>query len=125
MLDLSQIKERYLMWFLYLLGIVIALVIDYVIARRFADIAEMKGHEGNTYFWFTFLLGVVGMLMVIALPVETKDENHKTELHPAKDIWANVQVNAANAQATKRCPHCLEMVKVVSNKCEMCGKEIK
>ena len=39
--------------------------------------------------------------------------------------WAKVQVNASNAQATKRCPHCLEMVKVVSNKCEMCGKEIK
>ena len=113
------------MWFLYLLCIIIALIIDYVIAKKFADIAEMKGHEGNTYFWFTFLLGVVGMLMVIALPVETKDENHKTELPPAKDIWAKVQANVANAQATKRCPHCLEMVKVVSNKCEMCGKEIK
>lgn len=56
------------MWFLYLLGIVIALVIDYFIAKKFSDIAEMKGHEGNTYFWFTFWLGLVGMLMVIALP---------------------------------------------------------
>ena len=109
------------MWFLYLLCIIIALIIDYVIAKKFADIAEMKGHEGNTYFWFTFLLGVVGMLMVIALPVETKNENDNT----AKDIWKKVQTNVANAQATKRCPHCLEMVKVVSNKCEMCGKEIK
>ena len=113
------------MWFFYLLGIIIVLIIDYAIAKQFEDIAEMKGHEGSTYFWFTFLTGVAGMLMVIALPVETKDENHKTELPPAKDIWAKVQVNASNAQATKRCPHCLEMVKVVSNKCEMCGKEIK
>ena len=56
------------MWFLYLLGMVIALIIDYVIAKKFEEIAEMKGHEGGTYFWFTFFLGVVGMLMVVALP---------------------------------------------------------
>ena len=56
------------MWFLYLLGIVIVLIIDYVIAKKIEEIAEMKGHKGGTYFWFTFIFGAVGMLMVIALP---------------------------------------------------------
>ena len=68
------------MWFLYLLGIVIALIIDYVIAKKFEEIAEMKGHEGNTYFWFTFLLGMVGMLMVIALPTLLEEDEPKPSI---------------------------------------------
>lgn len=56
------------MEFLYLSGIVIAIIVDYIVAKRFSDIAEMKGHKGSTYFWFTLFLGIVGMLMVIALP---------------------------------------------------------
>lgn len=45
-----------------------ALVIAFfvLIARKFASIAEMKGHQG--YFWWCLLLGVVGWAMVIALP---------------------------------------------------------
>ncbi len=62
------------MWFLYLVCLIIALIIGYIIAQKFSDIAEMKGHEGGTYFWFTFLFGLVGMLMVIALPNETKND---------------------------------------------------
>ena len=42
MLILSDTKERYDMWILYLLGVAIALVIDYVVARKFADIAEIS-----------------------------------------------------------------------------------
>ena len=39
-----------------------------IIGVAFRDIAEMKGHEGRQYFWWTFILGLVGMMMVIALP---------------------------------------------------------
>ena len=111
------------MWFFYLLGIVVALIIDYFIAKKFEEIAEMKGHIGSTYFWYTFIFGVVGMLMVIALPVQTAGDNHKTVLPPAKDIWAKAQANAANVQSTKRCPYCGDIVKL--DRCEMCGKEVK
>ena len=68
------------MRFFYLLGIVIALIINIVTAIKFAAIAEMKGHEGNTYFWFTFLLGMVGMLMVIALPTLLEKDEPKPSL---------------------------------------------
>jgi hypothetical protein len=54
--------------FLTVIAIIIALAVDYFIAIKFAEIAEMKGHYDGCYFWFTFLLGPVGMLMVIALP---------------------------------------------------------
>ena len=73
------------MWFLYLLGIVIVLIIDYVIAKKFEEIAEMKGHEGGTYFWFTFIFGVVGMLMVIALPEVLIEEAPKQSIIKPKD----------------------------------------
>ena len=56
------------MWIVYLLGIMIGLVINYFVAKEIAEIAEMKGFFGITYFWFTFFLGIVGILMVIALP---------------------------------------------------------
>lgn len=63
------------MLFLYLVCLIIALIIDYIIAEKFSDIAEMKGHEGSTYFWFTFLFGLVGMLMVVALPNKNTKNN--------------------------------------------------
>ena len=111
------------MWFLYLLGIVIALIIDYVIAKKFEEIAEMKGHEGGTYFWFTF--GLVGILIVIALPINDKGSNHKstsTTLPPPKDIFAKMKADSS-ANAVKRCPYCGAVVKL--GRCEMCGKEVK
>lgn len=40
----------------------------YSVAREFARIAAMKGHTEARYFWWTFLLSAVGMLMVVALP---------------------------------------------------------
>ena len=96
------------MWFLYLLGIVIALIIDYVIAKKFEEIAEMKGHEGSTYFWFTFMFGVVGMLMVIALPntkvppvfnsSEKKDVPITINSAPTPKITTNETHNTSNVQ---------------------------
>lgn len=39
-----------------------------VIAAEFSSIAAEKGYTGKKYFWFTFLVPAVGILMVIALP---------------------------------------------------------
>ena len=111
------------MWFLYILGILIALVIDYAVAKQFEEIAEMKGHIGSTYFWFTFILGIVGMLMVIALPDRSANQTPKIVSPSVKTISVKPQTNAANAQATKRCPYCGDIVKL--GRCEMCGKEVK
>ena len=51
-----------------LLVIVAVLWLWYYVAKEFAKIAAMKGHEETRYFWWTFLLSAVGMLMVVALP---------------------------------------------------------
>lgn len=56
-------------WLLgWLIGIIVVLIIQYFIAREFQRIAEMKGHYEKRYFWITFFLWIVGMLLVIALP---------------------------------------------------------
>ncbi len=55
-------------YLIYVVVIALVLVIDYLIARAFQDIAIMKGHNDGKYFWISFLLGFVGYLMVIALP---------------------------------------------------------
>lgn len=53
-------------WILMILAIVLA--VNGVVATKFSDIAGMKGHDGSSYFWYVFLLGMIGMLMVVALP---------------------------------------------------------
>lgn len=50
------------------LGSLLVLAFAYAFAKEFESIADMKGHYGRRYFWFTFFFGPVGMLMVIALP---------------------------------------------------------
>ena len=109
------------MWFLYLLGCIIAIVIDYIIAKKFEEIAEMKGHDGSTYFWFTFIFGLVGMLMVIALP-NTRAITIKTlpEKQPASVPKNEVVVPAQKATHSWRCDNCGNMA--TQSPCEYCGK---
>ena len=109
------------MWFFYLLCIVIALIIDYVIAKKFEEIAEMKGHYGNTYFWFTFIFGLIGMLMVIALPntkaITIKNlPDKQVPLAPKNEVVAPVQ----RATHSWRCDNCGKMA--TQSPCEHCGK---
>lgn len=54
--------------FLYLLFVAFLLVFAYFIAHWFFEVAEEKGYHSKKYFWICFWLGVVGYLLVIALP---------------------------------------------------------
>ena len=53
---------------LIVLGAILVIVLWYFIGKEFQRIAAMKGHEETRYFWWTLLLGPVGMMMVVALP---------------------------------------------------------
>ena len=50
-----------------LLVLVAAIAINVAVANVFKDIAEDKGYYDN-FFWWVFFLGIIGMLMVVALP---------------------------------------------------------
>ncbi len=53
---------------LIILGSIAAIVLWVFVALEFRKIAAMKGHDEAKYFWWTFFMGPVGMLMVVALP---------------------------------------------------------
>ena len=50
------------------IGGIVAIIICAAFASAFKKIAEEKGHDGSKYFWLCFLFGVIGMIMVAALP---------------------------------------------------------
>lgn len=60
---------------LIFLAAIVVLVVWYFAALEFRRIAAMKGYDESKYFWWTFLAGPIGMMMVIALPqkAETPD----------------------------------------------------
>lgn len=53
---------------LIFIGGIVMLFIAWLISSEFQFIAEQKGHVSRKYFWFCFLFGIIGYLMVIALP---------------------------------------------------------
>ena len=57
-------------WLILVLLLILAglLVLNYFIAKQFHQIAIQKGHPQRKYFWWSFWLGLVGYLMVVALP---------------------------------------------------------
>ncbi len=55
----------YLLW---ILAGVVALVLDYFVAREFYQIAAIKGWPGKKYFFFAFFFSIAGYIMVAALP---------------------------------------------------------
>lgn len=56
--------------------IVFVISIGVLVANEFSSIAAEKGYVNKKYFWFTFLIPVVGMLMVIALPDRRNSMTH-------------------------------------------------
>lgn len=53
---------------LIILGAIVVIAVAYFAAKEFKSIAEMKGHDPERYFWWCFFVGIVGMMMVVALP---------------------------------------------------------
>lgn len=48
--------------------VAIILIIDWLVAKQFDEIAKMKGYPERKYLWWCFWLGIAGWLMVVALP---------------------------------------------------------
>lgn len=69
-----------------LLILALAIWIWYLFSREFYRIAVHKGFEEKKYLWLTFWFGLIGILLVIALP------DHSVR---------NVNMPAATAPAAK------------------------
>ena len=53
---------------LFLMVCLFFLVIAYLIANEFYKVAQAKGYSEKKYLWLSFWLGIIGYLLVIALP---------------------------------------------------------
>lgn len=50
---------------------IVVLALAILIAKEFAFAAREKGYGEEKYFWYSFLFGIVGWLIVIALPCKS------------------------------------------------------
>ena len=71
------------MLFLYILLFILVIVLDYYIAKQFESAAADKGYADSKYFHMCFWLGLVGYLLVIALP--DRKRNSIREVAPPRD----------------------------------------
>lgn len=102
------------MWGWYILGALVALGVNALVAARFAEIAEYKGH-GENYFWWCFLLGVPGYLMVVALPdIEARPKVEK------KSVSSIMHSSHPNAGGVTRSVS--QSASSNSWKCSSCGR---
>ncbi len=94
-----------------ILGITIALVIQFFIAKQFEKIAIMKGHPNAHAFAWCFWLGIVGYIYVAALPnISLNNTILKNKANPT--------TNAAFNRYT--CNSIIKTEKVTSGKCFGC-----
>ena len=97
-----------------IVAIVIAICINVFLANCFYQIACEKGFEEWKYFWIPFIFGLVGYLLVIALP-DRKDENRQTmpleKMHhnkrqptpPMANSWCCTKCGSFNPYDVIRC----------------------
>lgn len=80
------------MGMLLVLVIFLVIYLDVFIAQQFDEIAVMKGHLDKKYFWIAFFLGIVGYILIAALPDRNSApyENKSISVPPLKQ---STQVN--------------------------------
>ena len=65
------------------LAVIVALLyLQYVIAKEFYSAAVTKGYSNRKYLWYCFFLGMIGYLMVIALPNKIVTTNQSADELP-------------------------------------------
>ena len=125
-------------WIIYVIIVLVCdLIIAYIAACKFSEIAEMKGHKGREYFWYTFWLGIIGMLMVVALPNLKAAEKKVAPVKPIPvDNEPTLQsieqaqtsntgappVSATISNGEKVCPKCGLSQRANRSVCWSCGQ---
>ena len=67
------------------------LVVWYFLAKEFYAIAQEKGYDDRKYFWWSFLFGIAGCLLVVALPDRSNAQ---------KEINASIKDSRFTTQTT-------------------------
>ena len=67
---------------LIVFGSVLLLCVDCFIACEFFEISTKKGYADVRYFWYCFIFGIIGYLVVIALPNKIAVKNSVSDELP-------------------------------------------
>ena len=116
---------------LIIILVLIGLVISYVIAEEFMEIASKKGYFNRKYFWYCFLFGLAGYLIIIALPaIENKahknifdnEKNNAIEKDENKKEYIGnfSKFDFSDEDGLKQCPNCGTCHDSVYNVCPAC-----
>ena len=73
--SLSSSSNTLLALVAFILVAVAAILILYLLADAFYEVAKKKGHSEKKYFWFPFIFGFAGYMLVIALPNNLTSQN--------------------------------------------------
>ena len=49
---------------------ILLLCVDGLLAAEFFEIANFKGYDDQKYFWYAFLFGIPGFLLIMAIPTK-------------------------------------------------------
>lgn len=71
--------------FLIVLALAVVVTVQYVLSVEFFDVALLKGYKEKKYFWYGFLFGIVGFLLIIALP-DRNNMNKPSEQFSADEL---------------------------------------
>ena len=109
--------------------IIVYIAYSIFIGVKFDEIASEKGY--SNYFWWVFLLGVVGMIMVAALP----DRNNRpytgitSSLSDESKGYSLSKLASESKKSTTsihgnswRCQHCGTSNSLASATCKDCGE---
>lgn len=96
------------MTFLIVLGAILMIFVWVYIAKQFEEIAEEKGFSGKRYFWIPFLFGIIGYIMVAALPdrgvQEVEVKNFEDLKEPKQSVFKNLSIGDSSSSDQKDAP---------------------
>lgn len=81
-----------------ILGSIVVLIINYLIAKEFYNVAQSKGYYNQKYLWIPFLIGLAGWLLIVALPTKeyTDEEELKQKPKPKTEQETKQEVENIN-----------------------------
>ena len=68
-----------MMWFGIIVGLLVFLLLNGLLASKASDIAEDKGYEKSTWFHMCFWLGLIAYIIVAAMPDRVMQEILRTQ----------------------------------------------
>lgn len=71
-------------------------------------VAESRGRDSTGWSYIGFLLGVFGLILVLALPKDTV-------------MMEKISISSG---CMRKCPHCAELVKPEATICRYCNREL-